>query len=320
MSRTFESALAVRARVPLWIGLVGSSGSGKTMSALRLATGMSKVYGDGVFLIDTEARRSAHYAPDFRFTIVDFKAPFGPLDYLAAIEHCAARGAKTIIIDSMSHEWEGAGGVLESHDTECERLMASWKKPRDKVQMAAWQRPKAEHRRLLSAMLQMGINFITCYRAREKLKIIEGRPPIPLGWQPVASDDFVYEATVNMLLYPGSNGVPSWHPEEMGERAVVKLPSHFRGFFEEKRALDEATGEALARWAAGDAPAPPVGKPVAVTKEDVAALWNQLAANGVAQNDRLAWVKTIVGRPIERLSELTPGEMDNAMQAAKEVA
>src|SRR6185369_224874 len=109
----------------------------KTFSALRLATGMSKIYGDGVFVIDTEARRSLHYADTFRFSHVDFKPPFGPLDYLAAIEHCISRGAKTIVVDSMSHEWEGEGGVLQMHDEETERLAEKWRTSPEKAQMGA---------------------------------------------------------------------------------------------------------------------------------------------------------------------------------------
>src|SRR4029079_18921024 len=111
--RSFDDKPAVRERVPLLVGLVGPSGGGKTFSALRLAKGFQRVTGSEVYFIDTEARRALHYADRFQFRHVAFGAPFGPLDYLAAIQHCVAKGAKTIIVDSMSHEHEGPGGVLE---------------------------------------------------------------------------------------------------------------------------------------------------------------------------------------------------------------
>src|SRR5438128_3503645 len=104
MGRTFEDRPAVREATPLLVGLIGPSSSGKTFSALRLATGIQRVSGGEIFVIDTEARRALHYAEKFTFRHVPFGAPFGPLDYLTAIEHCIARGAKTIVVDSISHE------------------------------------------------------------------------------------------------------------------------------------------------------------------------------------------------------------------------
>lgn len=323
-SRIFTAEPAIRRAVPMWIGIVGSSGSGKTYSALRLATGMAKVYGDGVSVIDTEARRSSHYADQFRFNVVDFKPPFGPLDYLEAIKHCVGKGSRTIVIDSMSHEWEGEGGVLEQHDQECDRLVKQWNSTRDKVQMAAWQHPKGDHRRLLSYMVQSGVNFILCYRAKEKLKVIPGKQPLPLGWQPVGPDDLVYEATLNMLLLPGCKGVPQWSPAENAEKALLKLPGQFEALFKERRALDEATGEALAKWAAGSAAGSSAATPPAVaaptagaaqgspqsppadraSAASLEALSAQLGANGLTtKEDKRIWVWNRTGMTLAQLTE-----------------
>lgn len=98
--RTFEDKPAARERVPLLIGLMGPSGGGKTYSALRLATGIQRVSGGEIFVVDTEARRALHYADRFRFRHLAFAPPFGSLDYLAAIEHCAKKGAGVVIVDS----------------------------------------------------------------------------------------------------------------------------------------------------------------------------------------------------------------------------
>lgn len=249
--RTFVDKPAVRERVPLLIGLVGASGSGKTFSALRLAAGIQKVADGPVFVIDTEARRSLHYASLFKFRHVEFGAPFSPLDYLAAIEHCVRQGAKTIVVDSASHEHEGPGGVLEMHTAEVERLSKAWGVSADKANIPAWAGPKQKRRQLLNALLQMSCNFIFCFRAKEKLKIVPGKNPQPLGWMPIAGEEFVYEMALNCLLYPGSGGVPSWHPEEMGEKAMVKLPEQFKDLFSDRKPLSEETGQKLAEWAAG---------------------------------------------------------------------
>lgn len=241
--RIFEDKLATRAQTPLLIGLMGPSGSGKTFSALRLATGIQRVSGGDIFFIDTEARRALHYAEQFKFRHIDFKAPFGPLDYLAAIEHCKERGARTIIIDSQSHEHEGPGGVLEMHDAE---MNGDFKKS-----MIAWKRPKMERRRLLNSLLQMPINFIFCFRAKEKLKPQPGKEPTNLGFMPICGEEFVFEMTANALLLPHSGGVPTWISDFQGEKLMMKLPAQFESLFRNPEPLSEKTGEAMAQWARG---------------------------------------------------------------------
>lgn len=249
-ARVFVIKQATREAVPLMIGLVGPSGSGKTFSALRLATGIKRVVGGAIVVIDTEARRALYYADKFSFEHVDFKAPFGPLDYLAAVKQCVAAGAKTVVIDSMSHEHEGPGGVLEQHDAEAERLSTQWRTTRDKVNMSAWQKPKSERRKLLNEMTQMGVNFVMCYRAKEKINLT-GDKPKPMGWMPIAGEEYVYESSLTCLLYPNGGGVPQWQPAEMGEKAIIKLPGQFREIFGASAPLSEEIGEKLARWAAG---------------------------------------------------------------------
>lgn len=280
MARQFEDKPAVRTSVPLLLGLTGASGSGKTYSALRLATGIQRVVGGEIFYIDTEARRALHYAERFKFRHVPFVAPFGPLDYLAAIEHCQKQGAKVIVVDSMSHEHEGPGGVLEMHEEETTRLSAAWKCSRDAAQMSAWAKPKSERRRLINSILQLGVNGIFCFRAKEKIKVKKGEKPQDMGWMPIAGEEFVFEMTANCLLYPGSGGVPEWNPGEIGERMMVKLPEQFRETFRERKPLDEGIGEALAKWAAGT--------PEVVTPEQVDELLTKLANLGATADTVLA--------------------------------
>ncbi len=253
MARSFEDKVAERERVPLLVGLVGPSGSGKTYSALRLATGIQRQDGGDIFFIDTEARRALHYADRFRFRHIAFGAPFGSLDYLEAIDHCVKKGGRTIIVDSMSHEHEGPGGMLEQHAAETKRLAALWKVKESVAQMSAWGPPKADRRRMINSILQFPVNFIFCFRAKNKLKIKKGEDPKAMGYMPIAGEEFVFEMTVNCLLLPGACGVPTWRPEEPGEKEMIKLPEQFRELFAKEQALSEDTGQALAKWAAGSA-------------------------------------------------------------------
>lgn len=251
MTRQFEIKRAVRAQVPVLLALFGASGSGKTLSALRLAAGIQRVSGGPVHVIDTEGNRALHYADRLSYQHLPFGAPFGPLDYLAAIQQCVAAGAKTIIIDSMSHEHEGPGGVLEMHDREMGGVHSK--------SFQAWAKPKAERRLLINTMIQLPCNFILCFRSKEKTKPAPGKGAglIDLGWMPIGGEEFVYEMTASALLLPGADGVPTWRPEEQASRTMCKLPEQFRALFNGSagKPLDEATGEALARWAAGDSAA-----------------------------------------------------------------
>lgn len=236
---------ARRESVPLLIGLVGPSDSGKTFSALRIATGIQSVVGGDIFGIDTEARRMLHYAERFKFKHLEFRAPFGPLRYLAAIHAAVARGGKTIIVDSMSHEHEGPGGVLEMHHDELERMGGQESK-----KFLAWQKPKRERRRLINEIIQMNANFVFCFRAKEKIKIVNGKP-VPQGFMPIAGEEFIFEMTTSALLGPGAHGVPTWQSNEPGERLMIKLPAQFRDIFADNRPLDEDHGAAMATWARG---------------------------------------------------------------------
>lgn len=257
-ARIFEDKPAVRDKVPLLIGLMGPSGSGKTFSALRLATGVQKVSGGDIYFIDTEARRGLHYADRFTYRHMEFGAPFGSLDYLAAIQHCVKRGAGVVVIDSMSHEHDGPGGVLEQHEAELDRMAGQDYGKRNAMNLIAWARPKAMRRALIQGLLQLNCNFIFCFRAKEKAKPVkkDGKTVIEnMGWMPIAGEEFVYEQTINCLLLPGCNGAPVWQSDEPGERAMMKLPAQFSGIFAKSPVLSEDIGAAMAEWAMGAATA-----------------------------------------------------------------
>lgn len=268
MSRTFEDKEAVRDKVPLLIGLMGPSGGGKTYSALRLATGIRNVSGGEIFVIDTEAKRAKHYAGDFKFRHVEFGAPFCPLDYLAAIEHCVKKGAGVVIVDSMSHEHEGPGGVLEQHAAEVERLTKAWSRNGNHVNpeatnFPAWAEPKAKRRRLINSVVQLGVSAIFCFRAKEKSKpvkrgeVIDGKEQtragmVELGWMPIAGEEFVYEMGCNLLLDSGCDGKPTIKSDDIGTKRILKVPKQFRSILREGVQLSEQIGESMAQWSNGE--------------------------------------------------------------------
>src|SRR3954462_11620141 len=104
MSYTFRPLK--RERIPLLIGVAGGTGSGKTMSALRLARGLAG--GKPFAGIDTENGRMSAYAEEFpEVQTAEITAPFRPSKYADAVEAAERAGFPVIVVDSASHEWYG---------------------------------------------------------------------------------------------------------------------------------------------------------------------------------------------------------------------
>jgi len=260
--RTFTVTDAKREQVPLNVALVGPTGSGKTGSGLELATGFQDVSGGDIGVIDSEARRALAYADApmfseptrrFKFKHLDFKAPFGPHDYMAAAQHLVDNGCKHIIVDSTSHMWEGPGGVHAMHDQEVERLMRAWRTDSvEKVNFPAWNLPKRAQTDFVNWMKQQPINWIFCFRAKEKMKMVNNKP-VEQGWQAIGGEDLIYEMTLACLLLPQCDGQPIWNKTE--EKGVKALAQHFRPMFANNPRLSAAVGRDLAVWAKGAPPA-----------------------------------------------------------------
>ncbi|MCV9910019.1 ATP-binding protein [Brucella sp. HL-2] len=98
---------AVREKTFTLTSIAGPSGSGKTYSALLYARGLVGQEGK-IGFIDTENKRSRFYADVAGgFDVIDLDPPFTSSRYIQAIKAFEKAGYTAIIIDSISHEWEG---------------------------------------------------------------------------------------------------------------------------------------------------------------------------------------------------------------------
>jgi hypothetical protein len=240
----YEFKKAVRGEVGLLIGLVGASGSGKTFSAMRLASGI--VGKDNSFaVIDTEARRALHYADRFTFDHCELNAPFRPDAYAEAIMAADKAGYKAIVVDSVSHEWAGQQGVLDWQEEELSRMAGQDYHKREACKMASWIKPKQSHKQMVQRLLQVKAHLILCFRAEEKLKMekdAQGKMQIiPIGFQPICSKELPYELTVSFLLLPEKPGIPN----------PIKLQEQHKIMFPANKLIDEASGKAVSEWAKG---------------------------------------------------------------------
>lgn len=260
MSFTFRPA--VRGKVGLIVGMAGGTGSGKTYSAMRLASGIAA--GKSFAVIDTEAGRAAHYADQFKFDHGDLRPPFSPDAYAEAIKAADAKGYPVIVVDSVSHVWAGDGGVLDQHEAELTRMAGDDWKRREACKMAAWIKPKTRHKQMVSRLLQVRAHLVLCFRAEERIEMVRGadgkmeivpkRGLISLhGWTPVCEKTLPYELTVSFLLMCDKPGLPN----------PIKLQQQHRGMFPLNQPIGEEAGKAIAIWSAGAKPEERGAQPLA---------------------------------------------------------
>jgi hypothetical protein len=118
---------AERQQAKIKMGLQGPSGSGKTFSALLLGYGITKDWSK-IAVIDTENHSADLYAHLGHYNVLNLTNPFTPERYIEAIEVCERSGMEVIIIDSISAEWEGQGGILEIHGNMTGNTFTNWNK------------------------------------------------------------------------------------------------------------------------------------------------------------------------------------------------
>ncbi len=240
---SFEFRDAVRKNVPLFIGIAGGTGSGKTESALRIATGLAA---DKPFAaIDTEHGRMLHKADDYTFKHTDLDEPFTPERYIEALK--AAQDFPVVVLDSGSHVYEGVGGLLEQQDEEFAKAGR-----KESARMSSWIRPKQRHKKFVQALLRTPAHVVLCLRAEDKIEIVKDaqgktvvRPKSSLvgadGWIPICEKRLPFELTISLLLTADAPGVPK--PIKLERRHADLVPLD--------RQLDEEVGRRLAEWAAG---------------------------------------------------------------------
>ncbi len=224
---------AVREKTFTLTSIAGPSGSGKTYSAILYARGLVGETGK-IGFIDTENKRSRFYADvGGGFDVIDMDPPFTSARYVEAIIAFQDAGYTAIIIDSISHEWEGTGGVLE----QAEEIEESSKR----AGLHCWKKPKGAHKRLMNELLQTKAHLIFCCRVKEKVAQVKGANGkteiVNQGFVVVQEKSFIYEMTVSMMLEEGTH-VPF----------LQKCPDDLRGGFQEGQQITVGSGNAVRMW------------------------------------------------------------------------
>lgn len=185
-----EIKRAERKQAVIKMGLQGPSGSGKTYSALLLAKGLVGDW-NKVAVIDTENHSADLYAHLGDYNVVNISPPFSPAKYIEAISLCEAAGMEVVILDSISHEWDGAGGILDIHSAMMGNSFTNWSKV------------TPLHNSFVNKILQSQAHFISTIRSKTDYVLSERNGkvvPEKVGLKGVTRDGMDYEFTIVLDL------------------------------------------------------------------------------------------------------------------------
>jgi hypothetical protein len=184
-----ELRKAERKKSKLRIGLAGVSGSGKTYSAILMASGITSW--DKIAVIDTEMGSADLYAHLGDYNVITLEAPFSPEKYIEAIKACESAGMEVIVIDSITHEWEGVGGCLELSEQ-----LGGYPQ--------GWKKVTPRHQRFIDSILQSKCHVITTVRRKQEYAMgigDNGKNKVEKkGMKEITREGFEYELTLSLSI------------------------------------------------------------------------------------------------------------------------
>lgn len=204
----FNVTKARREKLKAVIGFIGPSGSGKTAGALLVAYGVMKEkypklaeeeVWSKIGVADTEHKRSLLYANsnfgDARigeFLHIDFTPPYTTDRYNAAVLALKDAGAEVIIVDSLSHNWGGEGGILEKHSGMTGNSFQNWGKL------------SKDTSSLINTLTRNDVHIFCTLRTKQEYVVEQSATgksvPRKLGTKPIQKDDFEYEFMINFSI------------------------------------------------------------------------------------------------------------------------
>ena len=229
---------AERKQAKIKLGLSGASGFGKTYSGLLIAKGL---VGDWtkVVLIDTENGSGELYSHLGEYNVITLEAPYSPERYIEAIKICESSGMECIVIDSITHEWDGDGGCLDIQN----KLGGKYQD---------WAKVTPRHNAFINAILTCKSHIITTVRRKQDYEMgtVNGKTTVQkVGTKEVTREGYEYELTMNL--------------EFVNDKHLVKASKDRTGLFMDKPEFvpSEETGIIIKNWCESGAVIPETEKP-----------------------------------------------------------
>lgn len=294
----FNAHKATRHQKKLRMALMGPTGSGKTWTALEVATGI----GGRVCMIDTENKSSELYADKFAFDVIDLRAAggrmaFAPDSYVKAIEW-AARQYDVVVVDSLSHAWEGENGALD---------MVDKKAGQGGNTFAGWKDVRPEMRKLIAAITGCKAHLIVTLRTKTEWVLetnAKGRQvPRKVGTKPVMADGIEYEVDVALELDSDNKAsVVKTRCADLSGREIVRP--------------DSALGQEIGAWLnGGSAPAKasePAASPAEASLLDAG---RKTEPTATLAHVRAWWALTSSGRQGKRVEDMPADRLATMAEA-----
>jgi hypothetical protein len=173
--------------------------AGKTFGALLIASGLCEHW-DKIAVIDAENGSSNLYAHLGPFQVMPLSSSFSPEKYIQAIGVCLKHDMEVIILDSISHEWEGSGGILDSHGQMSGNSFTNWSKVTPR------------HNAFIQAILQAPVHIIATLRTKQDYVLTEKNGkmvPEKVGLKAIQRDGTDYEMTLVFDLDSKNNAIAS---------------------------------------------------------------------------------------------------------------
>lgn len=190
---------ATRQKAKIRLGLSAVSGGGKTYSALLIAYGITNDWSK-IAVIDTENNSADLYAHLGEYSVLPLSAPYTPERYIDAIKECEGAGMEVIIIDSITHEWDGKGGCLQIQ----EQLGGKYQD---------WAKVTPRHQAFIDTILQSKCHVITTVRRKQDYEMTKdsgGKMKVEkAGLKEVTREGFEYELTANLEIDVRHNATAS---------------------------------------------------------------------------------------------------------------
>lgn len=300
---------AERKQAKLRLALSGPSGSGKTTGALLIAKGL----GGKIAVLDTERGSASLYADLVDFDVVELSPPYTPERYIDIIHEAEKAGYDTLILDSITHEWNGEGGILQIVDEYARAKLKG-------NSYAAWNQGTPRHQKFIDTMLASPLHIIATMRSKAvyvETEKANGRKAIEKqGSAPQQRDGLEYEFTAVLDLNVDGNLAtaskdrtrlfrdPFTISEDTGKKLLEWLNSG-KSFKEQAKEQLQETRDA-ARAANTDPPS------TAQRKLFFALMTKR---HGDDRDGMMKDISDFLGRPITSSNELTKDEMSSYIDA-----
>ena len=218
---------AEKQKAKLRLAITGTAGSGKTYGALLVAKGL----GGRIVMLDTENGSGDLYAGICDYDVGNIQAPYEVDKYIDGIKQAENLGYNVIIIDSLSHAWNGEGGLLEQVDN-----IANASKSGNSY--TAWRQVTPMHNKLIETMLNSSCHIIATMRSKTDYIIVENdkgrKEPRKVGLAPVQREGMDYEFGVVF---------------DLGINHMATVSKDRTSLFDGKVfMLSEETGQTLKTW------------------------------------------------------------------------